>query len=402
MDAGPSGSPLRGKYLVRNVAANRLLSALDYLLGRMYRRPAPPSPRAPRRILLANGAHLGDVLLSTAVLPAIKTAFPDVEIGFLIGSWSREVLADHPLVARVHLVDHWKLNRSGAPLFQKVRRYLQTRTAALREIRAHGYDTAIDLYYYFPNCIPLLWQAGVRTRIGYASGGFGPLLTHALDWTDRGRHAIDYQADLLGFLPPGEATGRRHTRFAPNVPIPPIRKDDIPWDDYLVLHPGAGAAFKEWPAEKWRGLAERLVAGGRRIVFTGHGDAETRTIERIRTGLDGCVSLCGRLSWRDFVAVIAGARLAVGVESVVGHVAAAVGTPCVVVYGGVSDPTHWRPWGEQVRVLTHPVACAPCYRKGGCAGMECVRRVGVDSVLNAVDELTHTTRRAADGSPLAA
>ena len=119
MDAWPPGSPLRGKYLVRNAAANRLLASLDYLLGRMCRRPAPPAPGAPRRILLANGAHLGDVLLSTAVLPAIKTAFPDAEIGFLIGSWSREVLADHPLVARLHFVDHWKLNRSGAPFSRR-------------------------------------------------------------------------------------------------------------------------------------------------------------------------------------------------------------------------------------------------------------------------------------------
>ena len=243
MDAWPPGSPLRGKYLVRNAAANRLLASLDYLLGRMCRRPAPPAPGAPRRILLANGAHLGDVLLSTAVLPAIKTAFPDAEIGFLIGSWSREVLADHPLVARLHFVDHWKLNRSGAaPSPEGSPSPPDADGGAARNPRAHGYDTAIDLYYFFPNCIPLLWQAGVRTRIGYASGGFGPLLTHALDWTDRGCHAIDYQANLLGFLPPGEATGRHNTRFAPNVPIPVGRRignGDIPCDDYLVLHPGA-------------------------------------------------------------------------------------------------------------------------------------------------------------------
>ncbi len=169
-----------------------------------------------------------------------------------------------------------------------------------------------------------------------------------------------------------------------------------------MLHPGAGAAHKEWPAEKWRGLAKRLLARGRRIVFTGHGEPEKEKIERLIAGLDGCVSLCGRLSWRDFVAVVAGARLVVGVESVVGHVAAAVGTPCVVVCGGVVNPAHWRPWGEQVRVLTHAVACAPCYRKGGCAGMECVRHVGVDSVLYAIDELTYAVRPSADGPPQAA
>ena len=391
----PPGSPLRGKYLVRNVTANRCLCALDALLSLLFRRgPGRPAVDRSRRILLANGAHLGDVLLSTAVLPVLKAAFPDAEIGFLIGSWARDVLAGHPLVTRLHLFDHWKLNRANVPLRRKAAAHLATRAAALREIRQSKYEVAIDLYYYFPNSIPLLWQASVPTRVGYTSAGFGPLLTHALDWHNRDWHVIEYQAELLRFLSPGAAAGDFRALLSPaaSADALPSRDGRTPAGAYVVLHPGAGAAQRVWPEECWRGLAEKLVEHGHRLVFTGNGEGEKRTIGRISEGMAGCVNLCGRLTWREFVAVIREASLVVGVESVVGHVAAAVETPYVAIYGGVTHPAHWRPRGGKGRVLSHPVPCAPCYRSGGCDGMECVRGVEVESVLGAIDELLGSGR----------
>src|SRR5262249_44472280 len=115
-----SGSPLRGKYLVRNRLVNRVLRLADGLLG--LAAPARPPAEAvrPRRLLLANGAHLGDVLLSLAVLPVLHRAFPRARFGFLCGSWARCVPDRHALVSWVHVVDHWKLNRAPLPLGQKV------------------------------------------------------------------------------------------------------------------------------------------------------------------------------------------------------------------------------------------------------------------------------------------
>ena len=395
----PPGSPSRGKYLVRNPAANRLLFALDALLAQFGRRKqAAPAVARPGRILLANGAHLGDVLLSTAVLPVLKAAFPEAEIGFLIGRWAREVVAEQPLITRLHFFDHWKLNRANVPFSRKIADHFATRAAALREIRQTKYDVAIDLYYYFPNSIPLLWQAGVPTRLGYTSAGFGPLLTHALDWQNRDCHVIEYQAALLRFLPLGSVALEAGSLLVPTAPAGATAPRETAVGgsgSYVVLHPGAGAALKAWPVENWRGLAEELLGRGHRLVFTGQGQAEEQTIGRISEGLGGCVNLCGRLSWRAFLAVVREARLFVGVDSVVGHAAAAVGAPYVAVYGGVTNPAHWRPWGGHGRVLSHAVPCAPCYRKRGCAGMECVRGVEIAAVLGAVEELLRAGRPAA-------
>jgi ADP-heptose:LPS heptosyltransferase len=391
----PPGSPLRGKYLVRNPALNRLLRLTDWLLARRPGRRQVPQPLPePRRILLANGAHLGDVLLSLAVLPVLRSNWPRARIGFVIGSWARPVVDDHPLVDWVHVVDHWKLNRAPLPFWQKVRHHQHTRRRALGEIRRRRYDVSIDLYYYFPNTIPLLWQAGIPVRVGYTSAGFGPLLTHAVDWTNQDRHVTDYQADLLRLLGlPAEASPRAaHGPLPRTAPEEGLRRV-WPRGDFLVFHLGTGAPLREWPLANWRDLAARLAGTGPTLVFTGSTEPERRNCQRVLAGLPGCLNLCGRLTWPEFVATVRRARVLVGVESVAGHVAAAVGTPCVVVYSGITNPAHWGPRGNVCTVLSHPVPCAPCYRSRGCVGMECVRRVSVDEVHAAVRRLLDISRR---------
>jgi ADP-heptose:LPS heptosyltransferase len=376
MDAS---TPLRGKYLVRNRIANRLLAAVDGCLRCVAARPSHRPIATPRRILLANGAHLGDVLLATAVLPVLKQAFREASLGFLIGSWARPVLDGHPLVDAIHCVDHWKLNRAPISMGCKLRHYRATRAAALQDIRSRRYDIAFDLYFFFPNYIPLLWQAGIPARIGYTSGGFGPLLTHALDWTLRDCHVIDYHRALLDFLPLGAAGAEPASpQLAPTFAQPGAA------GDYVILHPGAGSALKEWPRKCWMELIQLLRADGHTLVFTGTAAEKPCVDEMAPTE---CVNLCGRLSWPEFVATVRGARALVGVDSVAGHVAAAVGTPWVVIASGIPHPAHWRPRGAPGQVVTHPVACSPCYRRRGCATMDCVRQVAVEQVHAAVREV---------------
>lgn len=354
----------------------------------------PPRIAPPRRILIANGAHLGDVVLSTSVLPIIKQTFPESQLGFLAGSWATCVLRGHPLVDWLHVVDHWKLNRSPISLSRKLVQFLRTRHRALSVIRRLRYDVAIDLYYFFPNSIPLLCQAGIPIRIGYSSGGFGPLLTHSLEWTDRQCHVTDYHADLLRVLDLSEAQ-----LFDRRLCLPPVDADfvrafqqKIPRAfldtfGYCVLHLGTGAEWKEWPEQQWQALVERLLSNGLRLVFTGTGLAEHRKIARVIGDHTGCINLSGELNWPQFVTAIERSRLLIGVDSVAGHVAAAVDTPSVIVGSGITNSAHWRPLHPQSRVLTHSVTCAPCYRSRGCDTMECVRAVSVNEVFHAVQSI---------------
>jgi ADP-heptose:LPS heptosyltransferase len=416
----PPGSPLFGKYLVRNRIVNQLLRVTDWTLDRLkeltqraseshpslarraniavatarpseYLRACHPGIPLPRRILLANGAHLGDVFLSLSLLPALRSAFPRAHVGFLCGTWARCLLEHHPLVEWLHHVDHWKLNRSDRCLGERLRRYQRTRRQALREIRRNRYDVAIDLYYYFPNSIPLLWQAGIPCRIGYTSGGFGPLLTLGLEWAPGNRHVTDYQADLLRLLGVSDLDLRKarpqvaaKDEQLPGAVMHDLRSLGVPARGFLVFHMGTAAALKEWPPPHWHELAQRVTAEGHALVFTGTSGRERRNSEHVCARLPGCVNLCGRLSWDELVTVIRHARLLVGVDSVAGHIAAAVGTPCVVISSGITNPAHWRPRGAACRALSHAVPCAPCYRSRGCEGMECVRLVTVQEAYDAV------------------
>ncbi len=378
--------PMRGRYFVRHKGFNRLFRMLDAVLGMfVYLRPLQES-RPARRILIANGAHLGDVVLSTAVLPAIREAFPEARIGMLVGSWSRPVVRDHPMLDWVHTVDHWKISRARISLWEKMKVYWRTRRQALGEMREIGYDVAVDLYFYFPNAFLLLRQAGIPQRIGYTSGGFGPLLTRSLDLTLGTRSVVEYHCDLLRLIPGGERLNRAHARpVLPRVSFDVARV--VGAGAYVVLHMGSGSPLKDWPLEKWRELALALVARGRRLVFTGSGERERLQIEALLAEVDGNVNLCDRLKWPEFVEVVGGASLLVGVDSVAGHVAAAVGTPVIVVGHGMNNPVLWRPLADRSIVLTHPMPCAPCYRKTGCATLDCIRGLAPELVMAEVDRL---------------
>jgi len=382
------------RYLKRNRLFNLILYTVDAVLAVLPRRGVGSNTIAPSRILLVNGAHLGDVVMSTSVLPILKSAYPFAKIGFLVGSWARPIVDGNPMVDFVHTVDHWRLNRGGGGLLGKFRHYWATRTAALTEIKACRYDIAIDLYTCFPNMIPLLWQAGVPVRIGYVSSGFGPLLTAGVRFPEERKHETLYQADLLRQLPiPEMHFGKQHSV----LPLPGAEAEqelcqllDVPsvrTAKYRVLHMGTGLQAKEWPVESWRKLAEHLVKDGHLLLFTGVGPRECENIERATEGLPNCINGCDKLSWSGYLAAVRFADLLYCTDSLAGHLAAAFGTRCVVVYSGITDPERWKPVGDDCSVVTSPVPCAPCHQRQGCHEMLCIRGIAPDQVYEAGNRL---------------
>ena len=379
---------MRGHYSIRNPLANALLRVMDAALRLLVRRRTPETLPAAPRILISNIAHLGDVIVATSVLPALQAAFPQSEFGFLIGSWSLPVLKDHPMVTRCHVFDHWMQSRASSSRREKWRVHQQTRVQALREIKAAGYDLAIDLYWNLPNTLPLLWQARIPVRAGYGSAGFGPLATHCLTLSESRASISARHRALLALLPINSQCLSLMKPVLPPVSAETrasaaarLREAGVS-GDYVVFHPGASAEFREWPEEKWRALAQEMNAQGQAVIFTGYGVREQAMIERIMAGLSPrSISLCGRLSWQNFVSVIEQARLLVSVDTVAGHVAGAVGTPSAVLTAG-RYPYLWKPIGAPSEVLMAPVPCAPCHRNFGCAGMECLRMLDVTQALN--------------------
>ena len=366
--------------MLRREPWNMLLWSLDRLLRFLVPPNQEAVPMPVRRILVCNNGHLGDLVNATAILAPLRKLFPNAQIGFLTSSWSVQVIKSNPEVSYIHTFDHFLLNRSDLPLPRKIKEHITTARRAIRQLRELRYGVGIDTYHFIQNSIPVLWMARIPVRIGYSSGGFGPLLTHAHPWVARDRHLVDYHLDLLRPL------GLNCEFRGAALPIVTRHRNAevaaLP-RDYVVLHPASGASFREWPVENWALLARKLEGAGWKTILTGSGVREQRNVAVIRSACPATIDLCGRLSWDQFVYVLESARLLVGVESSAGHTAAAVSTPCVVIYSGATNTWQMRPFGAAVRTISHGVPCAPCFRTRGCQGMECVREVSVNRVFEA-------------------
>lgn len=336
----------------------------------------------PRRILLLNGSHIGDIVIATSVLPILRAAYPDAEIGFVTGSWSQMVLKGHPLVAYTHCVDHWRFNRSADSLYRKVLQFRKTRRTALAEIRELKYDVALSIYSHFSDLLDVSYSASIPVRVGFRESALSSLATTLIEEPKSPFiHQGERLAALLKALPIDPANFHLRRSSLADESTASAKElctllgvknlDDA---SYRIVHMGSGAPQREFPIKFWRELAGQLSAQGT-LVFTGRGKREMEKITAAIQGLQNCVNACDRLSWGGFVAAVRHAEVLYGVESMAGHVAAAVGTPCVVVYGGAAGPARWRPEGKDCIVVTNHVPCAPCLLPQGCSDMTCTQGI---------------------------
>ena len=181
----------------------------------------------PQRILVINGAHIGDVVIATSLLPVLKSAFPTAQIGFLTASWAHAVVRNHPDVAYTHRTDHWRMNRTTRGFLQKRLQYWKTRRSALKEIRALSYDLSLSLHPWRADFLPLAWQAKIPVRLAFRRGLFAPLATALADYPDERRLISqgECQAMLLRALGIAqEHLAKRRSSLAPERQRSPVKE----------------------------------------------------------------------------------------------------------------------------------------------------------------------------------
>ena len=159
--------------------------------------------------------------------------------------------------------------------------------------------------------------------------------------------------------------------------------------DYIHIHPASRWSFKCWPAERNAELIDRLAAG-HRVVLTAAPDPDEMLLigQILSRAKSKPLSLAGNLSIKELGALTARARLFIGVDSMPMHLAAAMGTPAVALFGP-SGEEEWRPWRVAHRIVASGHACRPC-GNDGCGGgkvSECLTTLGVDQVHAAVQDL---------------
>jgi ADP-heptose:LPS heptosyltransferase len=379
---------MRGRYLIRNPYSAAAVLLLDRMLS-LGAGPRLAPSGAPRRILAANWASHGDAVLTIPALEAIRRAYPDCHIGFLASDRSAKVIADTGLVDDIHVINHWMIDREKIKLSDRVRSYIPKRRVLLDRLKQKNYDAGIDFNPHFPPAHPLFFHVGIPTRIGFTSGGFGPLLTHPVAWIDDDRHAISHGEDVLaslfardGKLVPALKANYPRERLHEN----PTARRMVGESPYILVHPGTGADYKLWNEDSWRDVISTLDRGGHRVILVGSGAKERVKSERLARAGMHCLNLTDQLTWRDFAWTVAHARAVICLDSVCGHLAAAFSIPTVSIFSGANKISRWRPLGDASVPVTAPVPCSPCNRPG-CATMPCIKGVRPTDVLAALDGL---------------
>ena len=383
-------SALSGRYLVRNPILRTALTLHDSYLSIMHREVSPSVPATPRRLIVGIGGQLGDAVIATSAIRQIRLAFPQCEIGVMCTPAQAGILGGHPAIHSLHVVDHWFWGRDRRDPIALSQRWLRARAgrlSAIREITARGYEVSIDLYPFFPNGSTIFARARVPVRVGWTSGGGGPLLTHPVTWRDTRANVASQHTMLLQHCWPDASFGAVGYELAPlserarSQGRALLAGHGITEGGFTLLHPGTSNALKRWPTEKWIDLLARIDGP---VVLTGAGSADREQIDAIRAARPNAVSLCDQVDLDGLRFVIRAARAVISVDSVAAHLAAAEGRPTVVIASAMTDPQHWIPMGAHVQPLTAHVPCAPCFQTNGCTPMTCVRQISPSDVIDAL------------------
>jgi heptosyltransferase-3 len=346
-----------------------------------------------RRALFIKLRHIGDVLLATPTFRALKAAYPEVHLAVLVREGTEEMLTHNPDVDELFVL------KKGASLYQEWR--------MVADLRSRHFDLAVNMTEG-DHGVLLAWLSGARHRIGLDPLGRGLLgkrllLTHGVHRSPSDtRHKALQDLDLLAPLGVGGLESP-HLEFhylpshAESVAELLMQEGVAPGTPYVVIHPTSRWQFKCWRDEAVAELVEILEQRGYRVIMTAAPDASELT--RVQRILGLCktkpVLLAGKLGLKQLGALIAKAHLFVGVDSAPMHMAAALGTPVVALFGP-SDYRVWGPLSPKARIIvkTDMFPCIPC-QQDGCGGSkrsECLEAIQVDEVVQAAEQLLARTK----------
>jgi len=335
------------------------------------------------RLLMIKLSALGDVIHALPTLEALRRGFPGARITWLVEEAAAPLLVGHPALDEV-LVARRRAWLRALRRGEGARAALQEAGGLVRALRTPGFDVVIDLQGLLKSAV---WTALARSprKVGYdrTREGSYRVLTERLAPFDPEAHAVWrylHVAEYLG-APAGPPGFRLPSLEGVGGWLAPLW-EDLP-GPLVVLHPGARWATKLWPEAHWAALADRLAGeAGARVAFTGSaGDREA--IARIR-GLmrRGALDLSGRTTLMELARVFQMAGLAVTTDTGPMHLAAAMGTRVVALFGPTS-PARTGPFGPGHIVVRRDLPCSPCFRRQ-CPEPLCLTGLTVEEVWAAV------------------
>ncbi|MFA5355797.1 MAG: lipopolysaccharide heptosyltransferase II [Candidatus Omnitrophota bacterium] len=337
-----------------------------------------------KRILIVRTDRIGDVLLSTPAIKAVRDSYPNAYIAVMVSPYARDIVEGNPYLDEVIIYD-----KDG-----RHKGWLGSLRLAAR-LKKKKFDLALILHPANRAHI-VIFLAGIRRRVGY-DRKMGFLLTDRIKHTKQlgEKHESEYVLDLAG-----------HLGIKPEDKklFMPVRPESEQWveelfrykgiqktDKLLAVHPGASCPSKLWPNERFAAAADRLSEkyGFKVLVVAGPKDKELAesVVKNMRSP---AVNLGGKTSVSQLASVLRRCDLFISNDSGPVHIAAAVGTPVISIFGrkqkGLS-PLRWGPLGEKNKVIYKDVGCIECLAHNCAKEFTCLKSISVDDVVDAADSI---------------
>lgn len=335
-----------------------------------------------RRVLVVRLRSIGDTVLATPSLIALKRFLPEAQVDVLLEDWVAPVLQGFKAVDNVVAVGKNKKSRLSTAI----------------KVRRHKYDVVFNLHGGTTATFFVV-ASGAKHRVGYKNYRYSFLYNHLLSspsdfWQQEKTHSAEQQLALLGFV--GVSVEDKPKGFLAVTEIArssielKLRKSQIqnPKSQIALLHPATAFETKQWAAENFARVAGFLHEKGLQPVAVA-AKHERGVLQKLRQISAVPILTFDDLTLPEITALASKAKIFVGNDSGIAHIAAAVETPTVVVFGS-SNIHHWRPWTNAPNEIVYEeMPCQPCagYFCREFGEPECIKKVSVENVLEAINKI---------------
>ena len=347
------------------------------------------------KVLLIQLGDIGDVVWATPTFRAVKETYPGAAVSVLLRGGFGSLLQADPSVQKIFEVEQYK----GNPI-KKITQQIQF----VRTLRHERFNLVFDLRSDDRGAfMSFLSGAPIRATMIYPEILWRNLLfTHLVDPRSAEKRIYGAAEQSLRIvrefgIAPQDTVPKLHVSAETSGRVKRLldREGVTTANRWITLNPFSRWRYKEWGYEKWVRIMDWLwEEHGISTVIVGASDEANRSITIVRQCKGRVYNLTGRTTLDELAGVLRLSSLHMGVDSAAPHIAGAVGTPTITIYGP-SDWRDWAPVGEMHHVVTPDRDCSPCYQKG-CDGKgvsACLEELSVDRVRQAIQEsLSHGNR----------
>jgi len=353
----------------------------------------------PKKLLIINIFGIGDVLFTTPIIRSLKTHFPSIEIHYLCNERVEGIIKNNPNVDQVYVYNQGAIvkqaNGSKFKLFAQYKKLLNA-------IKAQQYDTCIDLSLTrLMNIITFL--AGIKRKIGfnYKNRSFFLNYKKLLKGYEN-KHVVDHYCELMEEV--GVSIDNKELMLN-------ISANDESWADQFLLEnginpdekrpvgifPGGGgswgkdAKYKRWPRENYAKIADKIIENyGAPIILFGT-ESERELCEQVASYMQNeAVMACGKTTIEQYAAIAKKCSLVILNDGGPLHIAVAAKAKTLSIFGPVDERVYGPYPVEGHHVVTHDIACRPCYRRfrrASCEHISCLLQLKADQIFREVEKI---------------